>query len=160
MQDNQPPNQQNQQHPNQYQQPPYQETGQYHNQYQQPPYHQQPPYGYQGYGQQAGEIPGKGMATISHVLGLVTGFLGPLIIYLMVENDKPFAKRHAAEALNFQITLIIVYILSFILTFLVIGILGFIVFGIMDLIFCITGAVRANNNQEYQYPVSIRFIKL
>ncbi len=105
------------------------------------------------------EQPGKGLATVSHILGLFTGVFGPLIIYLMTESDKPFAKTHAAEALNFQITLLIAYAASFVLTFILIGILGFVIFGILDLVFCIMGTIAANNNESFTYPVSIRLIK-
>jgi uncharacterized protein len=101
----------------------------------------------------------KGMAVLSHVLGLITGFLGPLILYLVLEDSKSFAKEHAREALNFQITLIIGFIVSGILALILIGILFMVVLGLLDLIFCILAAVAANNEQEYRYPFSIRFIK-
>ena len=98
------------------------------------------------------------MGILSHVLGLITGFLGPLILYLIVTEDKAFARQHAKEALNFQITIAIAFFISGITIVFFIGILGFIVFGLLDLIFSIMGAVAASNEQEYRYPLSIRFI--
>ena len=98
------------------------------------------------------------MAILTHILGLLTGFLGPLVLYLVVKPEDVFAREHAKEALNFQITLVIGFIVSFVLVFILIGILGLIVLGLMDLIFSIMGAVAASNEQEFRYPVSIRFI--
>jgi len=42
---------------------------------------------------------------LSHLGGIVLGFLAPLIIMLTKGNESPYTKRHAVEALNFQITL-------------------------------------------------------
>ncbi|MGI6366118.1 MAG: DUF4870 domain-containing protein [Bacillota bacterium] len=99
------------------------------------------------------------LSILTHILGLFTGFIGPLVIFLIADETKPFAKAHAKESLNFQITVLLGLFVSFILTFILIGILGFIVISIVDLIFCIMAAVAASNNQEYRYPVSIRFIR-
>lgn len=113
----------------------------------------------QPYQEYRGEQPGRGLAMIAHLLGLVTGFLVPLIIYLLVDQSKPFAKRHAAEALNFQITLMIAFFVSGILSLILIGILGFIIFGLLDLICSIIATMKASNNEDYRYPMTIRFIK-
>lgn len=100
----------------------------------------------------------RGMAAVAHVLGLFTGFLGPLIMYLIIPQEQSFARVHAKEALNFQITILIAFIVSFVLTFVLIGILGFIIFGLLDLIWSIVAAIAANDGREYRYPMSIRFI--
>jgi len=100
----------------------------------------------------------RGMGAVTHVLGLFTGFLGPLIMYLIIPQEQTFARNHAKEALNFQITMMIAFIASGILTLLLIGILGFIVFGLLDLIWSIVAALAANDGREYRYPMSIRFI--
>lgn len=98
------------------------------------------------------------LAILAHILGLLTGFLGPLVLYLVAKPEDLFAREHAKEALNFQITLVIGFIISGVLVVVLIGILGLIILGLMDLIFSIMGAVAASNEQEYRYPVNIRFI--
>ena len=40
----------------------------------------------------------------------VLSFVGPLVIYLVYKDRDPFVRRHAANALNVQITLAIAYI--------------------------------------------------
>lgn len=98
------------------------------------------------------------MGTLAHVLGLLTGFVGPLILYFVVTPDQTFARDHVREALNFQITVLIGIIISGILAIVIIGFLGFLVIGILDLIWSIMAAVAANNGETYRYPVSIRLI--
>lgn len=101
----------------------------------------------------------KTMALLSHVLCFVGGFIAPLVIYLVKKDESPFVREHAKESLNFQITLIIMYIVSFILMFILIGILLMAVLGIGALVFIIIAAIKANEGKLYKYPFNIRFIK-
>lgn len=97
------------------------------------------------------------LGMLAHILAIFTGFVGPLIIMLVAENKND--KMHAIEALNWQISYAIYLFASFILSFVFIGIFGFIGFSIANLIFCIMAAVKANNNEFYKYPLTIRLIK-
>src|SRR5690349_17509617 len=47
----------------------------------------------------------RSMAVLAQVLGILTGWLGPLIIYLINGDKDRFVKHHSAEALNFHLTL-------------------------------------------------------
>lgn len=100
----------------------------------------------------------KTMAMLAHVLGIFTGFIGPLIIYVTQDKD-PFVKDQSAEALNFQITVTIGYVVSFVLMIVLIGFLTFFVVWIGSLVLAIMGAMAANRGEWYRYPVNIRFIK-
>lgn len=101
----------------------------------------------------------KVLGILAHVLGFITGFLGPLIMYLAIDKKSKFAREHSKEALNFQITLIIAYVVSFILVFIFIGVLFLIATSIVNVVFCIMGAVAAGNNKKYKYPITINFIQ-
>ncbi len=97
-------------------------------------------------------------AVLAHILGLLTGFLVPLILFLVIK-DKPFAKDQAAEALNFQITVSLAYLVSAILMLIYIGaLLAFLVL-ILDTVFCIIAAVAASKGKAYRYPIAIRFVR-
>ena len=63
-------------------------------------------------GAQAGGTDPKQMAMLAHLLGIVAGFVGPLIIMMTSGEKDPFIKHHSVEALNFQITIIIAYIVA------------------------------------------------
>jgi len=99
------------------------------------------------------------MGMLCHLLGLFTCFIGPLIIWLIKKDEDPFVDNQGKEALNFQITVAIAFIISGLLAFVCVGLFLGIAVGIADLVFCIVAAAKANSGQAYRYPVSIRFIK-
>ena len=99
------------------------------------------------------------MATIAHVLGIFTSFLGPLVIWLIKKDQSPFVDDQGKEALNFQITLMIGWVIAAVTTFICIG--PFIGLGLtaIAIIFGVLGAIAANKGEAYRYPMNIRFIK-
>jgi uncharacterized Tic20 family protein len=98
----------------------------------------------------------KTMATLSHVLTLVAGFIAPLIIYLIKKDESTFVAHHAKESLNFQIT---VFIIGLALVITVIGILLIWLLAILALVFVIMATIKASEGKLYKYPFSIRLIK-
>lgn len=105
--------------------------------------------------------PGKddcNFAMLAHLLGIFTGFLGSLIIWLVKKNESQFVAQEAKEALNFQITLVIGSLIAFVLSFILIGVLLYPVLYILNIIFCILGAVAASKGQAYRYPFAIRLV--
>lgn len=99
------------------------------------------------------------MAMLCHLLAIFTGFLGPLIIWLIKKDDAPFIDRHGKEALNFQLTVLIAMIVSGLLTFICIGVPMLIAVWIADLVLCIIAALKASRGEEYRYPLAIRFLR-
>lgn len=110
-----------------------------------------------------GEVPQdqRTMALLAHILGIFTGFIGSLIIWLVNKDnpEKGFVTDQAKEALNFQITLIIASFVSGILTLVLIGFLMLAAIGIANLVLCILAAMKANNGEAYRYPFALRLIK-
>lgn len=100
----------------------------------------------------------KSMAMLAQLLGIFTGFVGPLIIYLVSGDKDPFVKHHSAEALNFQITLVIAYVVSFVLMLVLIGFLLFFVVWIASLVFMIQATIAANRGEWYRFPINIRLV--
>ena len=99
------------------------------------------------------------MALLAHILGIVTGFIGPLVIWLIKKDQSAFVNDQAGEALNWQITIAIAGVVAGILTMVVIGAILFPVIAIVNLIFPIMGAIAANNGTMYRYPFALRLIK-
>ncbi|MGY0504091.1 DUF4870 domain-containing protein [Luteimonas sp. e5] len=101
------------------------------------------------------------MAMLAHLLGILTNFIGPLVIWL-INKDKPeksFVTDQSKEALNFQITLLIIYIIGVILSIILIGALINMVAGLVGLIFAIIAGIKANDGVAYRYPFALRLIK-
>lgn len=105
------------------------------------------------------------MAMLAHLLGIVTGFLGALIIWLVKKDVSPFVDDQGKEALNFQIAVLIVMVALGVFSVVTFGIGALLAFplmmvvGVANLVFCILAGVAANNGQHYRYPVTIRLIK-
>jgi uncharacterized Tic20 family protein len=111
----------------------------------------------------AGPVPSdqRTMALVAHLLGIFTGFIGALIIWLINKDDttKPFVIDQSKEALNFQITIAIAYIVSSILVVVLIGTLMLAAVWVANLVLCILAGVKANNGEAYRYPFALRLIK-
>ena len=97
--------------------------------------------------------------------GSIGCFLGPLVIWLMKKETMPFVDDQAKEALNFNITVGIVFLVLFLLT---IGTLGIgilltgplmIIIGIAWLVFTVIAAIKANDGVSYRYPFTLRLVK-
>ena len=101
----------------------------------------------------------KNMGMLCHLLAIFTGFLGPLILWLVKKEEDQFVDSQGKEALNFQITVIFAIIASYILMIVFIGILLLLATIVCNLIFCIMACVAASKGQNYRYPVCIRLIK-
>ena len=97
--------------------------------------------------------------------GSVGCFIGPLIIWLVKKETMPFVDDQGKEALNFNITVGIVFLCLFLLSVLTLGIGLIVTFplmvivGIAWLILTIIAAVKANDGVAYRYPLTLRLIK-
>jgi uncharacterized Tic20 family protein len=97
-------------------------------------------------------------AVLSHLSFFAFGLIAPLVIYLIKKDESPFTRYHAAEALNFHITLLIAGIVSFILVFVLIGILLLAVIFIGGAVYAILAALAAGRREHFRYPLTIRFV--
>ncbi len=98
-------------------------------------------------------------ATLVHLGGLFFGFLAPLIGYLVLKDRGPFVRAHTATALNFQLTLLIAYVVGSILSIVIIGIFVLLAAYVLNIVFCIIAAVKANRGDWYTYPLTIPFLR-
>lgn len=121
---------------------------------------------------------------LSALLGLLWWpgiVIGPLIVWQIKKNELPEIDPHGKEALNFQLTFVILYFIAQI----VLGIIAGITFGIgllwgspftflgsglgllsllgiitlVALVLAVVAGIKANNGEPYQYPFSIKFVK-
>jgi len=97
-------------------------------------------------------------ATLTHVGGILVSWLVPLIAYLVLKDRGAFVRAHTATALNFQLTLLIAYVVGFITAFILIGFLIMIAAAVLAIIFGIMAAIAANKGEFYTYPMAIKFV--
>ena len=101
------------------------------------------------------------LGLLSHLLAIVpgVGILGPLVIYLIKKGQSSFVEENAKESLNFQITMILAFIISMILMVVWIGYILLAVLGIVEVVLVIIATIRASENKIYRYPFNLRLIK-
>ncbi|MCS0499249.1 DUF4870 domain-containing protein [Protaetiibacter mangrovi] len=97
-------------------------------------------------------------STLTHVGGILFSWLAPLITYLVLKDRGAFVRAHTATALNFQLTLLIAYIVGSVLSVIIIGFLVLLAAWVLSIIFGIMAAIAANKGEFYTYPMSIKFV--
>lgn len=95
---------------------------------------------------------------LAHIGSIVLGFLAPLIVLLVKGPESPAVRAHSVESLNFQITVLIGYVVSWILAFVLIGFFLVFVVWVVSLIFAIMGTMAASKGEPYKYPFALRLV--
>ncbi len=106
-------------------------------------------------------------AVIAHIGGLFSIFV-PLVVYLVTDRSANFNKAQAAEALNFQLTVLICGVAfvfaAFFVAVVTLGIGLIVLFPavvaawVIHVVWCIKAAVVASRGQAWRYPVCIRMV--
>jgi len=100
------------------------------------------------------------LSTFAKYLAIPFGnIVGPLILWLLKKDQHPFVDDQGKEAMNFQITITILYAVAFTLSLLLIGLLLLLPIAVFDLVFTIIAAVKANEGVAYRYPFTLRLIR-
>lgn len=126
-----------------------------------PPGYGPPPYGAPAYGGGPGSRPPQETvwAVLCHLSVFVFPLLGPLAVYLVFRDTSPFNRHHAAQALNFHLTLMIA---TFVAGLLVLVLIGFVLLPallVYGAVMGIVAAVAAGNRQPYRYPLTLPFVR-
>lgn len=106
-------------------------------------------------------------ALIAHFGGAAGAFLGagtagwiaPLVALLAKGNQSPTVRAHAVSALNFQLVWAIVALVGYVLFCAIIGFAIVPVAVLVGGIFGIIAGVKANNGEQYRYPMTISLVK-
>jgi uncharacterized Tic20 family protein len=109
------------------------------------------------------------LALFIYLLAIFTGFLGPLILWLIKRDELKFVNHHGKEVLNFCLTLLLASVILgmvgvplILLTF---GLLALVfvplamILSIYALVTTIVGAMKANRGEWWEFPLSIRMIR-
>lgn len=110
------------------------------------------------------------LAPLSVLLGApftigLASFVVPLLVWQGRKDVDPFASNHGRQALNFVLSMTLYAVLFLVLTIVTIGvgalvaIPGWIGIALAWLWFSIVGTVKSLNGDEYDYPMTINFLK-
>ena len=98
------------------------------------------------------------IGTFSSMFVPLGNFIVPIIIWQLKKHESDFVVEQAKESLNFQITLVIYALLSILLCFIFIGFFLIFALVIFGLIMVIIGGIKANDGEDFRYPMCIRLI--
>ncbi|MFA1544400.1 DUF1707 domain-containing protein [Actinomadura monticuli] len=90
------------------------------------------------------------LAAAAHAVAVPTLFVGPLVLMLLSGKRSEYVRRQAAEAVNFQLTLLLVTIVT-------LGI-GGVVYAVAWVLAAVA-AVFALTGQTFRYPWILRLVK-
>ncbi|NWA82949.1 DUF4870 domain-containing protein [Pseudomonas sp. D2002] len=105
---------------------------------------------------------GAMLCHLAAFLGFVFPFgsvIGPLILWQMKREVDPFIDDQGKEALNFQITVAIAWMVCFVLAFAIMGLFLMTALVIATVVLTIIGSVKANKGIAYRYPFAWRLVK-
>jgi len=85
-------------------------------------------------------------------------FAGPLIVYLAKRKTLPLVADQGKEALNFQISMTIYFVVAGLLTVVFIGGILAVALFVMHLVLIVLAAIRTSRGLPYRYPLTIRLL--
>lgn len=104
--------------------------------------------------------------TLIHVSQLTSiivpglGLILPIIMWIAHKDQNEDIDKHGRVTANWLISLVIYTVICGILLLIIIGGFGLLILGILNLIFAIVAALKANNGELWRYPLSIKFFKV
>ena len=99
------------------------------------------------------------IGTFSSMFVPLGNFIAPIVIWQMKKHESEFVVEQAKESLNFQITLFIYALISFLLVFIIIGFFLIFALVIFGLIMIIIGGIKANEGEDFRYPMTLRLVR-
>lgn len=105
----------------------------------------------------------RNLAVVAHLSGFLAawvalGFLGPLVVMLTAGRRSAFVRRHAVEAVNFNLSILLWLLVSGVLVVVLIGLPMLLGVGVLYLVASIAGAAAAARGEEYHYPLTLRLV--
>ncbi len=109
----------------------------------------------------------KGIAIATHALGLLTAFLGPLVLYLVFKRGaSPWLREHLDESLNYWILVtaaaIVLTVLAIVLgssaAVIFVALLAVLVV-LVAVVFGVISIVKAVLGKPSHYPLNVRMVK-
>lgn len=97
------------------------------------------------------------LAHLLTLLGYVVGlgqYIAPLVVYLVHKDKSQFVAFHALQALYFRLLTLALYILCIALSCLIFPFFVAIALGVVELVYTIILAIKANNGELAEYPVA------
>jgi len=83
----------------------------------------------------------------------------PLVLLMVQGQESAFVRQQSKQAINFQLSMMIYWIITIALMFVLIGFLLAIPLALLELICIIIAAVKSSEGKVFRYPLAIPFVK-
>lgn len=106
----------------------------------------------------------RSLAMLAHLIALVGmvfpfgNIIGPLIVWLVAKEGKPFVDEQGKEALNFNITIAIGGLICLVLMLVLVGAFLMFLLWVVWVVFIIIASIKAYEGTHYKYPFAFRFV--
>ncbi len=104
-------------------------------------------------------------AMVCHLCGFA-GFIfpfgnliAPLVVWAMKREKMPYVDEQGKEAVNFQLSITIYYIIALVLMLIVIGLFLLPVIAVFHIIAMVMASIETANGKPFRYPLTMRFIR-
>ena len=87
------------------------------------------------------------------------GFILPIVMWAVNKDKHQDIDMHGKVTVNWLISLFIYSLICGVLTLIIIGMFGLVILAILNFIFAIVAAIKANKGELWVYPLSITFLK-
>ena len=99
------------------------------------------------------------LSQLANVVLFPIGLVLPIVLWQTQKDKIPALDVHGKMVVNWMISETIYMFVSIVLMFVLVGFLTILAVALMGIIFPIVGAVKANNGELWNYPLTIKFIK-
>lgn len=99
------------------------------------------------------------LSQLSSIIIPGLGLIMPIIMWVANKDQSEEIDKHGRVTVNWVISLFIYSVICGVLTLIVIGAFGLIILAILNLVFAIIAAIKANDGILWEYPLSIKFLK-
>ncbi len=86
------------------------------------------------------------------------GIVAPIVMWQLKKDEWPEVDEHGRNAANWIISNIIYIIISVVLCIVIVGFVLLIILAVLNAVFPVIAAIKANEGRVWRYPLAIRFL--
>ena len=99
------------------------------------------------------------LSQLANMVFFPLGIVAPILLWQLNKEKMPALDAHGKMVVNWMISSTIYVVVSLVLMFVLVGFLTLLALVVMGIAFPIVGAVKANNGELWEYPLTVRFLK-
>lgn len=99
------------------------------------------------------------LSQLANIIIPLAGVILPIVLWQTQKDKMPALDAHGKMVVNWLISSIIYAVISVVLMIVLVGFITMMAVAVMGIVFPIIGAIKANNGELWEYPLTIKFLK-